>query len=59
MTIAYLIDTFTSLGPTPGTYQSMLRVQWIGIAYMPVALTISPTRCWRRPDCRRAVAANA
>jgi len=38
MTIAYLIDTFTSLGPTPGTYQAMLRVQWIGIAYMPVAL---------------------
>ncbi|MBK8028731.1 MAG: hypothetical protein IPK17_04325 [Chloroflexi bacterium] len=38
MTIAYLVDTFTALGPTPGTYQAMLRVQWIGIAYMPVAL---------------------
>lgn len=38
MTIAYLIDTFTALGPTPGTYQAMLRLQWIAIAYMPVAL---------------------
>lgn len=38
LTIAYICDTFTSLGPTPGTYQAVLRLQWIGIAFLPVAL---------------------
>lgn len=37
-TIVYLGDTLTALGPTPGTYTAMLRLQWIGIAFLPVAL---------------------
>jgi GAF domain-containing protein len=38
MTAAYLSDVFLSLGPGLNTYQAVLRLQWIGIAFMPVAL---------------------
>lgn len=38
MTVAYVCDVFVSLGPGMATYQSALRLQWIGIAFMPVAM---------------------
>ncbi len=38
MTIAYVCDVFISLGPGRATYEAVLRLQWIGIAFMPVAL---------------------
>jgi len=38
VTIAYLCDTFLSLGPGYGTYAAVLRLQWVGIAFMPAAM---------------------
>lgn len=37
VTAAYVGDVFISLGPGLGTFQSTLRLQWVGIAFMPVA----------------------
>ncbi|MDL1901362.1 hypothetical protein FBR02_11380 [Anaerolineae bacterium CFX9] len=37
VTAAYIGDVFISLGPGMGTFQATLRLQWIGIAFMPVA----------------------
>lgn len=36
--VSYVCDVFTSLQPSPGTYAAVLRLQWIGIAFMPVAM---------------------
>ena len=38
LTIVYVCDVFVSLGPGLGTYESVLRLQWVGIAFMPVAM---------------------
>jgi hypothetical protein len=38
MTVVYIGDVFISLGPGAGTYAAILRLQWIGIAFMPVAM---------------------
>lgn len=38
ITFAYLVDVFVSLEPGRQTYAAALRVQWIGIAFMPAAL---------------------
>jgi hypothetical protein len=38
MTFVYICDTLISLGPGVQTYSNLLRAQWLGIAFMPVAL---------------------
>ncbi len=38
VTFTYLCDTLISLNPTLGTYASVLRLQWVGIAFMPAAM---------------------
>jgi hypothetical protein len=38
MTIVYIVDVFISLNPSLPTYEAALRLQWIGIAFMPVAI---------------------
>lgn len=38
VTIAYTCDVFVSLEPSRATYHAVLRLQWIGIAFMPAAM---------------------
>jgi hypothetical protein len=38
VTIAYVVDSFISLGPDNNAHQMALRLQWIGIAFIPVAM---------------------
>ncbi len=38
VTAAYVGDIFLSLGPGLGTYIATLRLQWIGIAFIPAAM---------------------
>jgi hypothetical protein len=38
VTAAYLCDVFISLGPTLHTYEAVLRLQWVGIAFIPAAI---------------------
>jgi len=38
ITIAYTCDVFVSLEPSASTYSAVLRLQWIGIAFMPAAM---------------------
>lgn len=38
VTAAYICDVFVSLGPGVGTYIATLRLQWVGIAFMPAAM---------------------
>src|SRR6266550_1531354 len=38
VTAAYICDVFLSLGPGIGTYIATLRLQWLGIAFMPAAM---------------------
>ncbi len=38
VTIVYLFDVFIALGPGVRTFESALRLQWIGIAFMPAAM---------------------
>ncbi len=38
VTIAYVCDVFVSLNPSRGTYEAVLRLQWIGIAFMPATM---------------------
>jgi N-terminal 7TM region of histidine kinase len=38
ITIAYTCDVFVSLEPNTVTYSAVLRLQWIGIAFMPAAM---------------------
>jgi hypothetical protein len=37
VTMTYLADVFVALGPDLATYENVLRLQWIGIAFMPAA----------------------
>lgn len=38
VTFAYICDVFLSLEPSLPTYQSVLRLQWVGIAFLPAAM---------------------
>jgi len=38
VTAVYLGDVFISLGPSVRTFEAALRVQWVGIAFMPAAM---------------------
>ena len=38
VTAAYVCDVFLSLAPGIGTYVATLRLQWLGIAFMPAAM---------------------
>ncbi len=38
VTTTYVCDVFLSLGPGLGTYIATLRLQWVGIAFMPAAM---------------------
>jgi hypothetical protein len=38
VTFAYLVDVFVSLEPSRLTYETALRLQWVGIAFMPAAM---------------------
>lgn len=37
VTVAYISDVLVSLDPTPSLAESFLRLQWIGLAYIPAA----------------------
>jgi hypothetical protein len=37
VTITYLVDVFVALGPDSDVYAAALRIQWLGIAFMPAA----------------------
>jgi hypothetical protein len=38
VTVAYVADVFVTLGPGLSAYETALRFQWLGIAYIPAAL---------------------
>jgi GAF domain-containing protein len=38
VTITYLADVFVSLGPELVAYEAALRLQWLGIAFMPATI---------------------
>jgi hypothetical protein len=38
VTVVYVCDVFIALGPSPRTFESTLRLQWVGIAFMPAAM---------------------
>lgn len=38
VTVGYFCDTFLSLGPGLGTYTAVLRLQWVGIAFLPASM---------------------
>ena len=38
VTFAYLVDVFVSLEPSHLAYEMALRLQWVGIAFMPAAM---------------------
>lgn len=38
LTVVYVCDTFLALEPSRQTYAAVLRLQWIGIAFIPVAM---------------------
>jgi hypothetical protein len=38
VTTVYLFDVFIALGPGVSTFEAALRLQWIGIAFMPAAM---------------------
>lgn len=38
LTAVYVCDTFLALDPGRQTYEAVLRLQWIGIAFIPVAM---------------------
>jgi hypothetical protein len=38
VTTVYVFDVFIALGPSLRTFESALRLQWIGIAFMPAAM---------------------
>jgi hypothetical protein len=62
VTFAYIADVFVSLGPGPQVYSNVLRLQWVGIAFMPatmyhlsdalMATTGQPSRGRRRKAVR-------
>jgi GAF domain-containing protein len=38
ITAAYLCDIFVTLGPSAGTWEAILRLQWVGIAFLPATM---------------------
>ncbi len=38
VTAAYICDVFLALNPSYGTFVAVLRLQWLGIAFMPAAM---------------------
>ncbi len=38
VTVSYIADVFLSLDPNSSTYAAVLRLHWIGLAFMPAAL---------------------
>jgi GAF domain-containing protein len=38
ITAVYVCDIFVLLGPTSGTWEAVLRLQWVGIAFLPAAM---------------------
>jgi hypothetical protein len=38
VTFAYIVDVFVSLEPSRQAYDMALRIQWLGIAFMPAAM---------------------
>lgn len=38
VTITYASDVLVSLGPGHGTYEALLRLQWVGVAFIPAAM---------------------
>lgn len=38
VTVAYTVDVFTSLNPDLPSYEAALRLQWLGLAFIPAAL---------------------
>lgn len=38
VTVVYVVDVFTSLNPDVQNYQVALRLQWVGLAFLPAAL---------------------
>ena len=38
VTVSYIADVFLSLDPNQSTYAAVLRLHWIGLAFMPAAL---------------------
>ena len=38
VTLAYVIDVFISLEPDVSAFQTALRLQWVGLAFIPVAM---------------------
>ena len=37
VTMAYLSDVLISMGPGPGTFEALLRMKWVGVAFVPAA----------------------
>ncbi len=35
---AYVCDIFVSFAPSPGTWEAVLRLQWVGIAFLPATM---------------------
>ncbi|MDX1995724.1 MAG: histidine kinase N-terminal 7TM domain-containing protein [bacterium] len=38
VTVVYVCDVLISLGPGVGTYEALLRLQWLGLAFIPAAM---------------------
>lgn len=38
VTIVYVCDVMISVGPGPGTFEALLRLQWLGLALIPATL---------------------
>lgn len=37
VTVAYISDVLIAMGPGPGTFEALLRMKWVGIAFVPAA----------------------
>jgi len=37
VTMAYVSDVLISMGPGPDTFEALLRMQWVGVAFVPAA----------------------
>lgn len=38
VTAVYVCDVMVSIGPGPGTFEALLRLQWLGLAFVPSTL---------------------
>lgn len=38
VTVAYMVDVLLSLGPGLGTFEALVRLQWIGLSLIPAAM---------------------